>query len=102
MVLVEVKTEKSKPAAPPTAPGNSREKRSEPEKEFDPVDGATVSVNGFAVGVTNKAGKIYTQPLPSCLTFTIAAISKDGAKKGSKNLTYKPGQDPEDVTITLA
>ena len=102
MVLVEVKTEKSKPAAPPTAPGNSREKRSEPEKEFDPVDGATVSVNGFAIGVTNKAGKIYTQPLPSCLPFTITAISKDGTKYGEPYLlTFKPGQDPEVVSIEL-
>ena len=102
MVLVDVKTETVPESNPPPPSSDLREKRNVPEKEFEPVDGATVSVNGFAIGVTNKAGKIYTQPLPSCLPFTITAISKDGTKYGEPYLlTFKPGQDPEVVSIEL-
>ena len=97
MVLVEVKTE-AKPPAPP-GPENSREKRSAPEKKLEPVDGATVSVNGFAIGMTNKAGKIYTKPLSTCVTFTIEA--KKSGYEDQKVVDYEVTLDSNPKVVTL-
>ena len=65
------------------------------------VEGALVSVNGIPIGKTNKVGKIYTAPLPSCQTFKIEAVleKKSGEKEDFK---YTPGSTNFDVSISLA
>ena len=67
----------------------------------DAKEGATVLVNGIPVGKTNKVGKIYTAPLPSCQTFKIEAVleKKSGKKEDFK---YTPGSEIETVSISLA
>ena len=65
------------------------------------VEGALVSVNGIPIGKTNKVGKIYTKPLPSCETFKIEA--KKDKKSGEKeDFTYTPGETISTVSIALA
>ena len=67
----------------------------------DAKEGATVLVNGIPIGKTNKVGKIYTAPLPSCQTFKIEAVleKKSGEKEDFK---YTPGSEIETVSISLA
>ena len=64
------------------------------------VEGALVSVNGIPIGKTNKVGKIYTKPLPSCETFKIEA--KKDKKSGKKvDCTLPPVATISTVSIYL-
>lgn len=64
------------------------------------AEGALVSVNGIPIGKTNKVGKIYTKPLPSCETFKIEA--KKDKKSGNKDFSYTPDPDATISTVSIA
>ena len=65
------------------------------------AEGALVSVNGIPIGKTNKVGKIYTKPLPSCETFKIEA--KKDKKSGTKeDFKYTPDPDATIPTVSIA